>query len=845
MGTSCVSLNVLAKEYFNPHLLETTETSAPPIDLAMYAEQNLPPGDFNLDIYINDAYVDSTTITFKAVEEAGKAGVMTSNAQPCLSIGQLQRWNIRVERYPELAADKSGCANLSAIPELKITVKMSTQRLQLLIPQVAMLAPARGFIPEEKWDDGINAGLLNYSLSGQTHHSRNDGATANSQFVVLQPGLNVGSWRLRNYSTFDHDENTREWQSVYSYAEHDIRRLKSRLTLGEANTTAGIFDSLQFTGLQLSSDPEMLPDSLQGFAPVVRGIAKSNAQVTVYQDGYSIYKTSVPAGAFEIRDMNPTGSSGDLHVMVKEADGSEQSFIVPYASLAILQREGQFKYGVVGGKTRSSNGQSQSMNFLQVSAAYGLPYGVTVYGGFQQAEEAFTHILVGSGLNLGLIGAVSVDVSQSLATINGRGQNNPSSRSRGESWQVRYSKAFPETGTDMTVAGSRTSSRDYYSLADFADLRYSLSEDNGDTDDKRDSHRLEATLSQNTDYGSMSLSWVSESYWDRSRTDSLSVGLSSSWRKVSWFMSYAFNHNVPGADDSSKTTNDNVLSLTLNIPFDAFWNNERYDSVSASYSVSQSKDGPTAHNVGLNGTAFADNSLSWQAQEGYTTDTRSTSGNLSLAYQHASANLSASYGYDDYSNYYNYAIRGGVLAHAQGITLSRSLNETVALVQAPGVRDAPVNGQVNLLTDSSGNAVVPYIRPYHETSVSIDAQAIAEAGAEIENVNRTLVPTRGSVVRARFQTFIGFRAMMTLTYQHHPVPFGAIVTRSDDEDDENLPEQRSSIVGDEGQVYIAGLKEKGTLWVKWGEATNQQCRLNYSFIRPQVEKIMLYHAECL
>ncbi len=45
-----------------------------------------------------------------------------------------------------------------------------------------------------------------------------------------------------------------------------------------------------------------LPDSLKGFAPVVRGIAKSNAQITIKQNGYAIYQTYVSPGAFEISD---------------------------------------------------------------------------------------------------------------------------------------------------------------------------------------------------------------------------------------------------------------------------------------------------------------------------------------------------------------------------------------------------------------------------------------------------------------------------------------------------------------------------------------------------------------
>ena len=44
-------------------------------------------------------------------------------------------------------------------------------------------------------------------------------------------------------------------------------------------------------GALLASDDEMLPDSQRGFAPVVRGIAKSNAEVSIEQNGYVIYRT--------------------------------------------------------------------------------------------------------------------------------------------------------------------------------------------------------------------------------------------------------------------------------------------------------------------------------------------------------------------------------------------------------------------------------------------------------------------------------------------------------------------------------------------------------------------------
>lgn len=124
----------------------------------------------------------------------------------------------------------------------------------------------------------------------------------------------------------------------------------------------------------------MYPESLRGYAPVVRGIARSNAQITIRQNGYTIYQTEVAAGPFEINDLYPTGSSGDLYVTIKESNGSEQHQIVPFASLPVLQREGYLSYSITGGEYRAYDSDIEKQKFGQFTLIYGLPYGTTVYG---------------------------------------------------------------------------------------------------------------------------------------------------------------------------------------------------------------------------------------------------------------------------------------------------------------------------------------------------------------------------------------------------------------------------------------------------------------------------------
>ncbi len=77
--------------------------------------------------------------------------------------------------------------------------------------------------------------------------------------------------------------------------------------------------------------------------------ARTNAQVIIKQNGYTIYQSYVSPGAFEITDMYPTGSSGDLGRHTKEADGSEQHQTVA-CLLRLFCSEGRLKYSVTSGQ---------------------------------------------------------------------------------------------------------------------------------------------------------------------------------------------------------------------------------------------------------------------------------------------------------------------------------------------------------------------------------------------------------------------------------------------------------------------------------------------------------------
>lgn len=220
--------------------------------------------------------------------------------------------------------------------------------------------------------------------------------------------------------------------------------------MGESTSDADIFDSVPYRGAQLNSDDYMDAESIQGYAPVVRGIAKSNAKVIIKQSGYVIYQSFVPPGAFEITDLYSTGGNGDLNVTIEEADGTQQNFVVAYASLPVLRREGSLKYSITSGQYRSSDGSVDYTPFSQATASYGLPHNTTLYGGFQAASK-YQSVAIGVGNNLGVLGAVSLDVTQAWST------KQDQDKISGQSVRIRYSKNLNDIGTNIAIAGYRYS----------------------------------------------------------------------------------------------------------------------------------------------------------------------------------------------------------------------------------------------------------------------------------------------------------------------------------------------------------------------------------------------------
>lgn len=815
---------VNAAEYFNPALLEIDNPVQGNADLSIFEDGDLQaPGTYRVDIYLNGTEVDTRDVKFSlATDATGKKSL-----QPCLSGELLRDMGVKIGMYPAIQATDE-CANFTgAIAQSSANFRFDQQRLDLSIPQAALNSQARGYVSPDKWDSGIPALLLNYSFSGANTDARNsDTNNSNTYYLNLRSGANLGAWRLRNYSTWNRDSKGNEsWDSINTYLQRDIQALRSQLTLGDSNSPTEVFDTVPFRGVQLASDDDMLPDSMKGYSPVVRGIAQSNAQVTIRQNGYVIYQSYVPAGPFAISDLYPTAGSGDLNVTIKEANGTERTLVVPFASVPVLQREGHLKYSFTSGQYRSYNDDVEKTPFTQGTAIYGLSHGATVYGGVQAASK-YQSVAVGIGQNLGRIGALSADVTQAWT------KQDHAPKENGQSWRLRYGKSFVETGTNFSLASYRYSTSGFYTLQEALE---SYARDNYYSDHKKS--RAELTLSQNLwkKGGALSLSLVKEEYWNNDRSsESASVGYNNTWSGISWGVNYTYNRN--GMDSYGHRTyyTDQIVAMNISVPLSQ-WLPGSY----ATYNLNSSKNGNTSHNVGLTGTALRDDNLNYNISQGYTTQGQGANGYASADYKGTYGEVNAGYSYDRSQYRMDYGLQGGILVHENGVTLSQPLSETVVLVKAPGADDVSISSNTGVRTDWRGYAVVPYATAYRRNQIALDTSTLPD-NVDMTLTSTSVIPTRGAVVRANFDPNVGQRVLMTLTRANgEPVPFGASVGI------DNAKKSTGSIVGDGGQVYLSGMPDSGMLKVKWGNSASQTCQVNYRLPeQPASSGIQLINGDC-
>lgn len=791
---------------FDPSFLNLENSTA--IDLNRFANGAAAlPGKYHVAIYVNNDPVGNEEVELRSRED--------KSVYPCLTSTIIKSINFNYDTLPKdvLAplSENGQCLDLhKQLPQADALFDSGDQRLDIVIPQLYMNRLARGSTNPQLWDKGVTALMLGYNLNG--YSSESQGSSYQSFFAGINAGLNLGGWYLRHNGSYSGVENgEKKYNSINTYVQRDFPTLKARALIGQANTTGQVFDTLPFSGAQLASDDRMLPDSQRGYAPEIRGIARTNAEVTVRQNGQIIYQTTVSPGAFLIDDIFPTGYGGNLEVTVREADGNQQVFTVPYASVAQLLRPGSGRFSVTAGELRDESIQ-EKVPLYQATYQRGLTNLITGYGGVQGSKDYYAAQL---GAALGSeMGAVAFDVTQAQAKLGDAGGKTLS----GQSYQLSYSKLISETNSNLSVAAYRFSTEGYMDFYNAMRTRDSIKKGYGAENIQRAKNRVTLTASQGlpAGWGQFYISGSLQNYWNSdSRDKQFQMGYNNRYKMLSYSLSATRTYSYVGA------TQTNFL---LNFSF-PLGQSDRRSVPQMSLNLNRDSDGNMGEQASLSGSAGGENQFSYGVSAMNANKGAGTSGSATGQYRSSVTNMTASYALGKSYSSLSGSLSGAVVAHPGGVSFSPYISDTYAIIEAPGAQGASVSSYPGVYVDSWGYALVPYLNPYQLNEVSIDPKGMSTE-VEIDSTSRKVAPYSGAVVMLKYATRQGTPVLIMATLEGQPVPFGADVFDSKG--------NGVGSVGQGGEVYARVAEQQDVLTIKWGDGAQQQCRVNY-MLMPQAK----------
>ncbi|WP_368883129.1 outer membrane usher protein [Proteus mirabilis] len=785
--------SVMAKDTirFNTELLDLNDKSN--IDLDKFSKANyIMPGSYVLKIKINNNVLPEQKIKFYPSE------IDTDNTEACLDKELANKVGFKPDILKKLAWWNDGkCVDLNSIPGTTSSGDLSDSTLQLNIPQAYLDYRSDNWDPPSLWDEGINGAFLDYNINAKTSHYKQGGQsyTANANGIV---GINLGVWRFRadwqtrlNHSSSSNSTTNTNFKWTRLFIFRAIKQLESKLLLGETYLNSDLFDSFRFTGANLSSDISMLPPNLRGYAPEITGVANTNATVIISQEGRILYQTQVAAGPFRIQNLSDI-TSGKLDVRIEEQDGSVREFQVNTATIPYLTRPGTVRYKLSVGKPTTFDHRSEGDLFASGEFSWGVSNGWSLFGGSLNSQD-YNSFAIGVGRDLLSLGAISFDVTQSMAKLP-HGE-----RLNGGSYRVNYSKRFDEYDSQVQFAGYRFSERDFMSMSDYLDAKRQ--------GQRYGSSKEMYSVSLNKNFADLRLSayfnYDHLTYWDKPDDDRYNLMLT---KIIDLDRIKNINFSLSIYRNIYNKVKDDGAYLSVSLPW--------ADNANIGYSMATNRSETT------NQATYYDrinNNTSYQVSAGH--DRRGAIGSGYIINDNSRSSLTANFSYN-HNSYTSVGLgaKGGFTLTPYGGDMHRisALGATRLLVDTDGVSDIPVRGNSGVVNSNIfGKAIIPDVNSYYRNNTKVDLNNIPDDSEMINSVVQATL-TEGAIGYRKFEVISGKKMMITVQLKDGSYPpFGSQLL--------NSKGISTGIINDDGQVYITGINENEHMTIHWGN--DDQCTI--------------------
>jgi len=761
------------------------------------------PGIHSVDVQVNGRDIGQLSPRFG------------SDGQLCVTESFLQSSGLivpagvaRLAREEEASGQASSSGSAGSVcydyrkdyPTAEVTPLPGTEALSIVVPPEAV-DNTSGNGPAQNYRTGGTAGLLNYqAFSTKTQAEGSSGTTYDQ--AMLEEGINVHDWLLRSRQSLTWNDGVYSSDRLYTYAQRTIVPLKKQLQAGQINTTGSLLSGVSVTGIQLTPEDALLPDSGSGVQ--ITGIARGpQARVDVRQQGRVVYSSLVPAGPFTLTDVPVVSRNNDLDVTVTETDGSKNHFVIPASAINGNQLSSPGGMSLAVGRYRDEGSGSNSGDpwLMTVSDGWRLRPWLNAGAGFMLAQKY--NAVAGSVdtlplNNLTVSGTFKVSDDQ-------RGGNRGSSStlsanySFGPSFGIGaattyYSSGYrdlPDTLSDSATqySGQYTANMHWNSvlLGSFS-LGYSLSQGTGGSSDSR---YVNASWGRSFGKVNVSVNWQTQI----GNTDSCDTS----------------NHDSSGQCTTSNTSNGDLFFVNVSIPF-----GEHYISA---YSRTQSHD--TSNGAQISGNLTDNSSYSFSADRDTGSRESDFSGSVNSNLHYTQLGLNAGTQGSTSKNY-SVSLNGGVVAHGGGVTFSPwPIKDTFAIVdagrEARGAEITTSSGPV--WTDYWGQAVIPSIPAYRSTRVEMNTASLPE-GVDIDNGFAQLAAGHGSVSHVNFRVLNVRRVMM-----HVRMADGSVLKKGGGVLDAQGNYIATAV--DDGLIFLGDATGSPALYVA-GDTGQRLCQIKYT-----------------
>lgn len=730
------------------------------------------------------------------------------------------------------STDLASCFDLMSLDKsIVVEFNSSNQILELTIPQFFLMPIDSQWVPPREREKGISGVFVDYShlFTYQQNKGRGSNSSFRSNGVI---GANIGILRIRSnyqYSSEAYGNDKFQWSQRYAFM--DISSINAKIYGGEIYTRSTLFNSVRIKGVSIHSDENMMPSYLKGYAPQITGVANSNAIITVMQQGSIISSRQVPAGPFAISDL-PSHISGTVDVRVEESNGGIREYQVDIAQVPFLTRKGDIRYSINMGKldpliyrSYDNKGVKVNDNIFSGDISYGVSNNISVFGGtIFTTNGDYVAINTGIGVNLGFLGAVSADLTQS------KSKSHIGDEKKGQSYRFNYAKRLGDY-TNISLVGYRFSSQNYRSIDNHTSIKSQGREGRLDLE----KNRFTATLSQVFPVidSSVSLTMTKGSYWNQKSISNYNVGINKTIRS-----GLLKSSNVLFSVAKNTYSNDNkevLYSFYLTIPL-----GEDY-SQRVQYSTSY---GDRSKNISQQANYYDNNVFGGDLSLGINTDNkRDFSGSIDYSlnanYERGVAfgRVNTTARYSERHKNLSTSLDGSITITRHGIATHEKVSQdgarVIVDVGAPGVYFNGGNGRGQHKSNIFGLSGINNITGYVRNTYMIDNDNLPD-DVEVQKGVINVALTDGAIGYRELGAVSGEKTLsiISLPDGSNP-PFGATVYR------ENGKNSEVGMVAGDGLTYLTGLNKHSKFIIKWNSV--KSCSFKIENLNPaSLENITCY-----